>query len=97
MVFPFGRPLGVTECSSTQPESSACGLTSFPLVAAKVCSFILSDRQQLPIWWRPWGCDGIPSAFALSLPERQAKRTSQGQLERVELCPLGGCHPSQVL
>lgn len=36
---------------------------------------------------------GCPSAFTLSRPERQ-DTIFQGQLERVELCPLEGCHPS---
>lgn len=38
-----------------------------------------------------------PSAFTSSLPERQDKKISQGQLERVELHSLGGCHPSATL
>lgn len=38
-----------------------------------------------------------PFAFTLNLPEKQDKKISQGQLERVELHSLGGCHPSATL
>lgn len=57
-----------------------------------MCSFILSEEQQFHIWWRLWDYDG--SAFTLSLPERQDKKISQGRRGKMELCPLGGCHPS---
>lgn len=42
------------------------------------------------------GLGPVPSALTLSSPERQAK-ISQGQLQRVALCPLGGWHPSATL